>query len=199
MWQFGWKNRCPNFIPTKKERESLNLDNTTFKVITNPAQTNHRRFTKYDSLAELWSSFNEEYLYSEAPRLIIRAEDTFLYPKQLLEIISNCSGMPLKRDIISNCSGMPLKRDGEEDSGFRYFGSNSTKGGTADWLQAMEKYGRKKGRFPGTITSEEKGYLQSALSPTLMKLLHYPQIPASGTAVGLGSGEEAVRKKKLGS
>ena len=117
MWQFGWKNRCPNFIPTKKEREQLNLDNTTFKVITNPAQTNHRRFTKYESLAELWSSFNEEYLYSDAPRLIIRAEDTFFFPKQLME-------------IISNCSGMPLKRHGEGEGGFRYFGPNLTKDGT---------------------------------------------------------------------
>ena len=93
---------------------------------------------------------------------------------------------------------MPLKRDGEGEDGFHYYAQKSKKGSGTNWLQAMEKYGREKGRFPGTITSEEKRYLQTALSPTLMKLLHYPQIPVSGTAASLVNGKEAASKKKEG-
>jgi hypothetical protein len=40
---------------------------------------------------------------------------------------------------------------------------------------AMSKYGRADGRTDG-FTDEERIYLQTALDPKLMQLLHYPQI-----------------------
>ena len=166
-WQPGLRGRCPNFIPTKKERAQLNLTNTTltYEVYSNPRQAYHRYITKYESLAELWTIFNEEYLYADFPRLMIRAEDTYFYPKQLMELISDCSGVPLKRDAPEN------------KDGFHYMAQKSKEDSTTNWLQAMETYGREQGRFSSTLTAVEKQYLQHALSPTLMRLLHYPQVP----------------------
>ena len=67
---------------------------------------------------------------------------------------------------------MPLREP------FRYVAEKGKGGSSTNLATAMIKYGTKVGRIPPNLTREEKVYLQTALDPRLMELLHYPQITA---------------------
>lgn len=140
---------------------NISDDVHTFEVDASQHQANHKIHTKYESLAHLWTKFNTDYLQSPMPRLIVRVEDTFFYPRELMEIISNCSGMPLKNHK------------------FVYSTEASKQTTNTTLLSAMSRYGTERGRYfpPGTLSLEEMRFLQSALSSELMELLHYPPMP----------------------
>jgi len=151
-WQVG--DRCPNLIPTEQERARFALKGPTFAVNHTNYQSNFALVTPYESLAEMWSSFNTDYLNADFPRLIIRMEDTIFYPRQVLELVANCSGMPLRQP-------------------FEYSAHRGKRESDTDLVTAMMKYGNDAGRVYSNLTREEKRYLQTALDPQLMQLLHY--------------------------
>jgi hypothetical protein len=110
-------------------------------------------------LAHLWTTFYHDYLDAvNLPRLIVRTEDTYFFPKQLMEIIADCVGMPLRNP-------------------FRYMVDKGKDNSATSWVTAMAKYGSPNGRIPSTLSLKECEYLQEALSPELMASLHYPPIP----------------------
>jgi hypothetical protein len=71
---------------------------------------------------------------------------------------------------IGNCSGMPIREK------FHYVSEKGKDGSSTNLVTAMIKYGTTNGRVPHSLTDDEKVYLQTALDPTLMRLLHYPPI-----------------------
>lgn len=174
-WQNGLPNRCPNFIPTEKERRLLKLGGphqnvSHYQVVTSIHQTYYKLNRTYESLAEVWSTFNREYWQADFPRLMVRTEDLIFYPKQVMQIISECSGMPLQSNHRVNASS-----DSSSSSNpFDYIIPPSKPDSSTDWISAMAKYGSTVGRISDHITPEEHEYLQSALDAQLMKALHYP-------------------------
>ncbi|GKY96175.1 hypothetical protein MPSEU_000577300 [Mayamaea pseudoterrestris] len=152
--------RCPNLIPTDAERQVLGWsdDVRTFAVDHSNLQARFRYHTPYDSLADMWSTWYGDYLEAKFPRLFVRMEDMIFFPKQVMKIIGDCSGMPIRERFHY------VKEQGKDKS-------------STDLVTAMIKYGTKDGRIPTNLTREEREYLRTALDPKLMQLLHYPQIP----------------------
>lgn len=80
------------------------------------------------------------------------------------------SGSALRVGRIGNCSGMPIREK------FHYVSEKGKGGSSTNLVTAMIKYGTTEGRIPPSLTREEKEYLQTALDPRLMELLHYPPV-----------------------
>lgn len=170
--------RCPNLIPTPEERMLLeeivqkanNLRPPPFSTSTYEVRhTNYQSYfqfaTKYQSLADMWSSFNGDYYYNgngtaslpSFPRLVVRMEDTIFYAEELMEIIANCTGLRLRQP-------------------FEYVAGGGKDESTTTLATAMRQYGTDEGRIHPDLTREERLYLRTALNPELMRMLRYRPI-----------------------
>jgi len=105
----------------------------------------------------MWSKWNRDYLDADFPRLLIRMEDTIFYPKQVLSIIANCTGMELRHP-------------------FQYTTDKGKAESKTTLVTAMVKYGSEAGRIHPNLTRAEREYLRTAFDPELMRLLHYRPI-----------------------
>jgi len=114
--------------------------------------------TYYKSLADLWSTFNNDYFQADFPRLFVRAEDIIFYSKETITQIAECAGMKVRDNFV-------------------YMTARAKPRSATNWVGGMMKYGSAMGRFPSSVTPEERDYLQTALDPHLMKLFHYSQWP----------------------
>lgn len=120
-WKHGPK-RCPNLVPSKEDQHrfknfTLNEaelhrkdrrrnsqynvsqndheDDATFQVMV---KFDSDDIEYFDSLVELWNEWYGAYWRNEKkyPRLIVRFEDMLLYAPQVMEMISDCFGVPLR-------------------------------------------------------------------------------------------------------
>lgn len=125
----GLNGRCPNLIPTQQEidvrrENSTNRNATvTFAVTAGGPQCHHKCRTEYESLADMWSKWNGEYLHTDIPRLKIRMEDMIFCPHQVMAAITECIGVNIADDNLAIHSGRSKDM------------SNTT------LLTAMQKYG----------------------------------------------------------
>jgi len=137
-------------------------------------QADYRYLTHYRSLADLWSSWNGDYLHADFPRLMIRMEDTVFYPEKVMRLVAECSGMEMREPF----EYMTNRGKGESDTTL---------------VTAMVKYGNDEGRISQNLTLAEKRYLQTALDPLLMRLLHYRPIREEDLAVGRKGASSSAR------
>ena len=133
------------------------LEFETFDLNATNYQASWQYLTHYKSLADLWSSWNGDYLHASFPRLLIRMEDTVFSPEKVMRIISECSGMPIREP-------------------FDYITKKGKDKSDTTLASAMMKYGTDRGRISTNMTHAELEYLREALDPTLMKLMRYRPI-----------------------
>lgn len=81
-------------MPTAFERE---IDPDAFSDIDTFAVTTHERM--YESLADVWVSWNQNVLHISRPRLILRFEDFLFHPAKLAEHLSQCLGTKMNRNF----------------------------------------------------------------------------------------------------
>ncbi|GKY97134.1 hypothetical protein MPSEU_000671800 [Mayamaea pseudoterrestris] len=163
-WVFS-NRHCPNLVAYPEQNmESAPLENVPVVFALN--EPTLKVDVQYPSLAHMWSTFNRDYLEYDAPRLMIRYEDTLFHGEKVFEAIQDCVG------------GMPSRY-----ISFQPYVWNA-KEGSADLVGALTKNGRQQGRYSEMI-AEDIDYAIQHLDPELMELLHYvnpTQIPADSYA-----------------
>ena len=145
-WSTGKQGRCPNLIPSGVERKCRLA--STFRV-QYPMQLHDDGETtvlNYKSIADFWVSWIDEWSRPESPRLIIRSEDLFPFPEQVLEIVSECLG----------------GKDGYQPESPE----------TYPLLDDLKQY-TNVGRDVLSLTKSEMVYLVAALKPSILLALHY--------------------------
>ena len=158
-WIRGETGHCPNLVPDENEK---NLDKyqgvKTFEVTVNRAYDE-----TYDSLADMWSDYYGGYMRAGIPRLVIRFEDTLFHAEKVMDLVSECLGVPMKEP-------------------FRYqLDASKEHGNPADFATALAKYGRAEGR-DGGMKELDKEYATVALSGDLMQKFYYPYITTTAHA-----------------
>lgn len=115
----------------------------------------------YDSLADLWRVWIDEYVSrSDIPRLIVRFEDMLFHAENVMEAIRRCVG------VASEAS--PTAAD---EAPFYYeIGKSKDRG--SDFVQALERYGTGKNRFRG-MKRDDLAYTKTAFPDDLMELFGY--------------------------
>lgn len=116
--------------------------------------------TTSPSLADLWSTWNQEYVESDTPRLIIRYEDVLFHAEKVMSLISDCTGVPLSRPGEYMYRAKKAKAHGK----------------STDLAMALRMYGSEEGRY-GSMSPEDVSYSRTALSPDLMNLFGYSHAP----------------------
>jgi hypothetical protein len=148
---------CPNLVPSWKERTRRGIEHLkTFEVtVCLKEDENDTRFTShYDSLTDLWTKWNRQYLEADYPRLIIRYEDTLFHAEKVMELLGQCAGLP---------TATP----------FRYrLAAGKDHGNSTDFVTAMAKYGTGSGRYAGLVPKDLK-HARKTLDSELMSIFHY--------------------------
>jgi len=153
----GNKGRCPRLVPTDVDRKKFILrhDGSTFKIQVQQYQMYYRQRDFYDSLADYWSQWNNQYMNADFPRLIIRFEDTLFHAETIVEAISECVGQPVKKP-------------------YKYFlDPAKNHGHSRDFVTAMSSAGSHQGQRPASLTLGDLEYARKALDPELMQIFHY--------------------------
>lgn len=84
-------------------------------------------------------------------------EDTIFHMEAVMRIISECSGMPMRKPLL-------------------YYVEQAKARSDTTLATAMMAYGTAQGRISTNLTSDELEYLRQEFNPELMSLLHYPQV-----------------------
>ncbi|GAX28722.1 hypothetical protein FisN_25Lh228 [Fistulifera solaris] len=159
-WRKRGENRCPNIVNKKG---------------INPVKANYQSkfLIEYDSLVHVWNEWNQEYLEADFPRLMIRFEDQLFHGEQVMQLISNCSGIPLSDPYVYQ------------------FKESKNHGASNNLVSAMSKYGNVRGRqLPFDVKDLE--YAKSTLDSTLLQIFGYQhEVTPSGVS--------HAYRKKLGS
>lgn len=167
-WQRGQNARCPNLVPSSKEKSIPKFANlATFNTsITYPAQKSSGRPNSteyYDSLIDMWSSWNRQYFDSDIPRIMIRFEDMIFHAETVLDRILDCLG------------GVPANRGGGPEVKLQKSRAKHANK-SSDFESALTKYGHEEGRY-SQLTKEDYDYMRSHVDLDLMNKFHY-KIPA---------------------
>lgn len=153
-WSKGLGEHCPNLVPNEEElTTNVYLGIETFEV-TVDRDYNER----YDSLADMWSEYYDQYMQAGFPRLIIRFEDTLYHAERVMELVTECIGAPMQE---------PFKY---------HLDASKEHGNPADFATALAKYGSAEGRAGG-MSELDKEYAAVALNEHLMKTFRYPLLP----------------------
>ena len=144
-------------MPTDEEHRLLHMENkTTFKVRVLHAQAPSKKEQFYDSLADFWTEWYQQYRKAIFPRLIVRFEDTLFHAETIMEKIGECVGRPIQKP-------------------YKYFlEAAKSHGDSIDLEAALFKYGTDRGRL-SSLTCSDLEYAQKALDPELMRMFHYQQ------------------------
>jgi hypothetical protein len=153
-WMKGLHGRCPNLVPTDEEKMLDAYRNMSVFNIT-VSMKNMKYFDHYKSLADMWTEWNRIYYDFETPRLMVRFEDTLFHAEKVMKQITECAGIKMDRPFLYQLDSS--KKDSK---------------GTADFLTALAKYGRRYGRLDG-LFPRDIAYLRQALDPELMGVFHY--------------------------
>jgi hypothetical protein len=102
----------------------------------------------------LWNEWNQEYLQADFPRLLIRFEDQLFHGEKVMQLISNCSGIPLKEPYIYQWSESKLH------------------GKSSNLISAISKYGKRQ-RMKVSWTKPDLEFAKAYLDPTLLRVFGY--------------------------
>lgn len=109
---------------------------------------------RYDSLVHVWNEWNREYLEADFPRLMVRFEDQLFHGEKVMQLISNCSGIPLHQPYVYQ------------------WRESKMHGASSNLVSALSKYGNSRGRHtPFDVKDLE--YAKSVLDPSLMEIFGY--------------------------
>lgn len=146
---------CPNLVPSWKDRKYHGIEHLkTFNVTVRAKEDDPRFTSRYDSLTDLWTKWNRQYLEADYPRLIIRFEDTLFHAEKVMKVVGECAGLPTAKP-------------------FRYrLAAGKDHGNSTDFVTAMAKYGTNQGRYAGLIPKDLK-HARKTLDPELMSIFHY--------------------------
>jgi hypothetical protein len=109
----------------------------------------------YDSLVDMWNDWNKQYVDADFPRLIIRFEDTIFHAEKVMELVSQCAGIPVPSPFKYRLQ--PSKNHGNKKANF---------------ISAMVKYGSNNGRV-AEFQQKDLEYALTTLDPELMRTLKY--------------------------
>lgn len=109
---------------------------------------------EYESLVHVWNEWNREYFEADFPRLMVRFEDQLFHAEKVMQLISNCSGIPLDEPFVYQSRAS--KKHGE----------------SSNLLSALAKYGHTRGRHT-PLDAKDMQYAKSTLDPTLMEIFGY--------------------------
>jgi len=152
-WIRGQGHRCPNLVPSANEQRN---GSKSFAVTVDyPNQPAH-----FDSLADFWSEWYNEYINAEYPRLVVRFEDLIFHQRELIGQICQCAGAVPKGDTFVYVVG-----EGKWGAAHK---------GSSNMISAMIKYGKSSSRL-AHLTEEDLVWAQYHIDPGLMKLFHYKQ------------------------
>lgn len=169
-----WKkshSRCPNLVASeedKKRWEEIQVDKTRLRDKRN-ADENQTTFqvvvyydendiVYHDSLVDLWNDWHRPYWENKLgyPRLMIRYEDMLLHAPKIVEKISQCSGIPVKKN----------HRFEYQKSTAKDHGSNTT------FLTAIMRTSDTEDRQKG-LSLQDKLYAANHLDHELMQAFRY--------------------------
>jgi hypothetical protein len=149
-WRHG-DHHCPNLVPSDVDRERFNNLKETFTATIKFDKTSHVHF---DSLAELWSGWYNEYLATDYPILVVRFEDLVFRPVSVMEKVAECMG-------------------GTVNQPFNYkLATSKSHGSGTDFVKAVIKTGDAVGRTKN-MTAADLEYARQHLDKGLMSRLHY--------------------------
>jgi hypothetical protein len=152
-WRHG-EHHCPNLVPSDSDHANYNNLQEKFGVTVKFEKNLTEHF---DSLAELWSGWYNEYLKADYPILIVRFEDLVFRPVSVMEKVAECMG-------------------GVVNQPFSYRLQTSKKHGSGtDFVKAVIKTGDAVGRTKN-MTSADLQYARQHLDKGLMRTLRY-QVP----------------------
>jgi hypothetical protein len=142
---------CPTFVLNNDEgptnRVTLFTDQMGFSTVES-----------FNSLVEMWTSYTQAYLDASFPRLITRYEDWLLFPEQLVELISECTGAPL--------ASMAFERVADEARPWGPRRSNEV------LTEALQKLGEMDSLFE-TRSQDDQAYIAEHLDVKLLDMLGY--------------------------
>jgi hypothetical protein len=103
--ELGLDSHCPNLVPSAQDRidfaEELASNAASIPVtIPYPEAT-----ATFDSMVHFWSTWYQEYLQADYPRLIIRFEDLIFHQRELISTICECVGAVAKQEHFSYVVG----------------------------------------------------------------------------------------------
>lgn len=122
----------------------------------NPVSANYESkfLTQYDSLVHVWNEWNQDYLEADFPRLMVRFEDQLFHGEKVMQLISNCSGIPLKQPFLYQ------------------WRKSKTHGDSSNFISALSKYGNVRARQL-LLDAKDLEYAKSTLDPTLVQIFGY--------------------------
>jgi hypothetical protein len=150
-WRHG-DHHCPNLVPSDLDRTKYKNLQETFGV-TVKFDSNSSMHT--DSLAELWSSwYNEYYVEVDYPILMIRFEDLVFRPVSVMEKVAECMG-----GVVNKPFRFQLRTSKSHGSG-------------TDFVKAVVKTGDAVGRT-NSMTAADLEYARQHLGEELMSRFRY--------------------------
>jgi hypothetical protein len=150
-WERGLNGHCPNLVPTARERSHPDYENITTTFVVTVNDSDDQRF---DSLADVWSSFYGQYMNATIPRLIVRYEDLLHHTREVTQLVGQCLGYPALDT-------------------FRYpLAPSKGHGRPSGFVDALIKYSGHAGRY-GRMSREDRNYAKAALDPILMRTFRY--------------------------
>jgi hypothetical protein len=149
-WRHG-DQHCPNLVPSDSDHANYKNLQETFGVTV---KFDSNSSVHFDSLAELWSSWYNEYLETDYPILIIRFEDLVFRPVSVMEKVAECMG-----GVVNQPFSYRLQTSKSHGSG-------------TDFVKAVVKTGDAVGRT-NNMTTADLEYARQHLDEGLMSRLRY--------------------------
>jgi hypothetical protein len=133
----------------------------------------HQHEDQYDSLADMWSDYYQQYLNADFPRIIVRYEDFLFHREAVLEQIAQC--------ITTAGASTPKQNKASpervlQEPGKYRLSAAKEHGRSSDFITAVLKYGTNRGRYAGMDTQDMR-YAVKALKPDLLRQFNYLEVP----------------------
>lgn len=166
------QGHCPNLVPVSKDWHAR-LRGTTFyqNLKTYSVKVETRDYVdEYKSLADLWTSYYDDYYHVGFPRLIVRYEDFLFHQEQVLNAIADCvnpKSVRVTNEVHPTKTSKPIKYT---------LSAAKDHGGPADFIPAVIRFGSAKGRY-ANMEDADLRYAAKALSPTLLENFNYLKAP----------------------
>jgi hypothetical protein len=157
------KQTCPRLVAHPGELKVNNTGNNTFELNVAWGDARKKYTDYYDSLADMWTTWNQQFIQADYPRLFIRFEDNLFHAEKVMEKIAECIGQTPKTQPYQ----YTLERA-------------KNHGRSSNFLAALGKYGKATGRENGLLAGDLK-YAETALDPELLRIFHYSIPPTTSS------------------
>ena len=162
--------RCPKLAPLNKPLPKLNKSRHAGRtpkqrpvIITPPKGLVNKFFIKYDSLADMWVDYYNEWTNNALfPNLIVRYEDLLFHPKEVINQVCTCAGGKMRDDFR-------LMEKSSKAHGNGILGPNTSRTGLS---AAIIMYGTKEIR-DSVLDQADKKFAGEKLNSNVMDTFHY--------------------------